>query len=79
VRPTTTTTTARAKCRRSRGSLLRRRGRPPFSPQETELVASLSAPLGEALRVRARPAGLLGGPAPYGRPGLLLFDPWRPR
>jgi DNA-binding CsgD family transcriptional regulator len=74
VRPTTTTTTARAKCRRSRGSLLRRRGRPPFSPQETELVASLSAPLGEALRARARPAGLLGGPAVGGRPGLLLFD-----
>jgi DNA-binding CsgD family transcriptional regulator len=54
--------------------LLRRRGRPPFSPQETELVASLSAPLGEALRARARPAGLLGGPAVGGRPGLLLFD-----
>jgi DNA-binding CsgD family transcriptional regulator len=54
--------------------LLRRRGRAPFSRQETELVASLSAPLGEALRVRARPADLLGEPVPGGRPGLLLFD-----
>jgi DNA-binding CsgD family transcriptional regulator len=54
--------------------LLRRRGRPPFSRAETELVASLSAPLGEALRARARPAGPLGEPVRGGRPGLLLFD-----
>jgi hypothetical protein len=54
--------------------LLRRRGRPAFSRAETELVVSLSAPLGEALRAHARPAGLLGGTVPYGRPGLLLFD-----
>jgi DNA-binding CsgD family transcriptional regulator len=54
--------------------LLRRRGQPPFTPAETELVASLSAPLGEALRARARPAGLLGAPGRGGRPGLLLFD-----
>jgi hypothetical protein len=52
--------------------LLRRRGQAAFSQQETELVASLSAPLGEALRSRARPAGLPGGPVPDGRPGLLL-------
>ena len=54
--------------------LFRRRGREPFSRQEIELVASLSAPLGEALRVRARPADLVGEPTPGGRPGLLLFD-----
>jgi len=56
-------------------NLLRRRGRPAFSRQETDLVASLSAPLGEALRMRARPAGFLGEAIPGGRPGLLLFDP----
>jgi hypothetical protein len=37
-------------------------------------VASLSAPLGEALRVRARPADALGAPPRGGRPELLLFD-----
>jgi DNA-binding CsgD family transcriptional regulator len=37
-------------------------------------VASLSAPLGEALRVRARPAGSLRGLVRHDRPGLLLFD-----
>jgi DNA-binding CsgD family transcriptional regulator len=55
-------------------NLFRRDGQAPFSQPETELVASLSAPLGEALRVRARPAGLPGGLVPGGRPGLLLFD-----
>src|SRR5215218_6939564 len=55
-------------------NLFRRRGQTPFTQAETELVASLSAPLGEALRVRARPADPLGGLAPAGRPGLLLFD-----
>ncbi len=55
-------------------NLLRRRGQPPFSRQEIELVASLSAPLGEALRMRARPAGVLGEAISGGRPGLLLFD-----
>jgi hypothetical protein len=54
--------------------LLRRRGQALFTRQEVELVASLSAPLGEALRVRARPADVLGAPVPGGRPGLLLFD-----
>jgi hypothetical protein len=56
-------------------NLLRRRGQPAFSRQETDLVASLSAPLGEALRMRARPAGFLGEAISGGRPGLLLFDP----
>ena len=55
-------------------NLFRRTGQPPFTRQETELVASLSAPLGEALRVRARPAEAFGGLVPDGRPGLLLFD-----
>jgi DNA-binding CsgD family transcriptional regulator len=55
-------------------NLFRRRGQAPFTRAETELVASLSAPLGETLRTRARPAGLLGEPVPGGRPGLLLFD-----
>jgi DNA-binding CsgD family transcriptional regulator len=51
-----------------------RRGQNPFTRQETELVASLSAPLGEALRAQARPADFLGEPVRGGRPGLLLFD-----
>ena len=55
-------------------NLFRRRGQAPFSRQEIELVASLSAPLGEALRDRARPADLLGEHVRGGRPGLLLFD-----
>jgi DNA-binding CsgD family transcriptional regulator len=55
-------------------NLFRRRGQAAFSQQETELVASLSAPLGEALRVRSRPDGFLGAPVADGRPGLLLFD-----
>jgi DNA-binding CsgD family transcriptional regulator len=55
-------------------NLFRRRGQTPFTQAETELVAGLSAPLGEALRVRARPADPLGRLAPAGRPGLLLFD-----
>jgi DNA-binding CsgD family transcriptional regulator len=56
-------------------NLFRRHGQAPFSQRESELVASLSAPLGEALRVRARPADLPGGPGSGVRPGLLLFDP----
>jgi DNA-binding CsgD family transcriptional regulator len=55
-------------------NLFRRRGQAPFSRAEIELVASLSAPLGEALRVRAQPADQLGSPRDDGRPGLLLFD-----
>ena len=55
-------------------SLFRRRGQAPFTRPEAELVASLSAPLGEAIRARAQPAGQLGAPREDGRPGLLLFD-----
>ena len=54
-------------------TLLRREGQPAFTRTETRLMASLSAPLGEALRVRARPAGSLGV-VRHDRPGLLLFD-----
>jgi DNA-binding CsgD family transcriptional regulator len=56
-------------------TLLRREGRAAFTRSETRLVASLSAPLGEALRVRARPARSPGGLVAHDRPGLLLFDP----
>jgi DNA-binding CsgD family transcriptional regulator len=48
--------------------------RRPSPRAEIELVAGLSAPLGEALRVRARPDEVLGGLVPDDRPGLLLFD-----
>jgi DNA-binding CsgD family transcriptional regulator len=54
-------------------TLLRREGQAAFTHAETRLVASLSAPLGEALRVRARPAESLGV-VRHDRPGLLLFD-----
>jgi DNA-binding CsgD family transcriptional regulator len=54
-------------------TLLRREGQAAFTHTETRLVASLSAPLGEALRVRARPAESLGV-VRHDRPGLLLFD-----
>ena len=56
-------------------NLLRRRGQPAFSRQETELVASLSAPLGEALRMRARPAGFLGEAIPVAGPGSCCSTP----
>jgi DNA-binding CsgD family transcriptional regulator len=55
-------------------TLLRHRGRPAFTRPEILLAASLSAPLGETLRVRARPTGTLDGLIGQHRPGLLLFD-----
>jgi hypothetical protein len=55
--------------------LFRRRSQAPFTWAEIELVAGPSAPLGEALRVRARPDESLGGLVPDSRPGLLVFDP----
>ena len=55
-------------------TLWRREGGPPFTAQETALVAGLSAPLGEALRRHARPSDELGGPMEHDEPGLLLFD-----
>lgn len=55
-------------------SLMRGDGRAPFTSQETEMVASLAAPIGEALRVRARPTEALGGLVRHDQPGLMLFD-----
>ena len=55
-------------------TLWRREGAPPFSAQETSLLAGLSAPLGEALRRHARPSDQLGPGRGPDRPGLLLFD-----
>ncbi|HEY8473398.1 MAG TPA: LuxR C-terminal-related transcriptional regulator [Natronosporangium sp.] len=55
--------------------LYRRPGRPRFTAREVGLVASLSAPLGEALRTRSRhPAGRSPAIA-LPEPGMLLFDP----
>jgi DNA-binding CsgD family transcriptional regulator len=55
-------------------TLWRDEGSPPFTRADAELVASLSAPLGEALRTQARPAEVgAPGPAPE-VPGLLVFD-----
>jgi DNA-binding CsgD family transcriptional regulator len=55
-------------------TLLRRPGGDPFTAEETELVASLSEPLAEALRVQARREEARRGGGPPDRPGLLLFD-----
>jgi DNA-binding CsgD family transcriptional regulator len=54
-------------------SLMRGAGRPPFTAEETALVAALSEPVGHALRRAAltRPPRPL--PAPKA-PGLMLFD-----
>jgi hypothetical protein len=57
--------------------LWRRHGRPAFNPKETELVATLTEPIGEALRVRARPAEALGGLARRDRPGHDDLRPGR--
>ncbi|MGH9192783.1 MAG: LuxR C-terminal-related transcriptional regulator [Acidimicrobiales bacterium] len=55
-------------------TLWRRPDRPAFTASETEMVAGLSRPIGEALRVRARPTEALGGLVRHDRPGLMLFD-----
>jgi DNA-binding CsgD family transcriptional regulator len=55
-------------------TLWRRSGQPPFSNQETDLVAGLSAPIGEALRRRAVPDDHVGALVDVGSPGLLTFD-----
>jgi DNA-binding CsgD family transcriptional regulator len=54
-------------------TLLREKGRAPFAPDETALVASLSAPLAEALRAHAR---ALDVPLATARnaPGVMTFD-----
>jgi DNA-binding CsgD family transcriptional regulator len=53
-------------------TLWRRAELGPFSSSEVDLVASLSAPLGDALRLSLRPG--TGGPVPQGTPGLLSFS-----
>jgi DNA-binding CsgD family transcriptional regulator len=55
-------------------TLWRREGSAAFSPRETELLAGLAAPLGEALRRHARPTAVGGDPPDADRPGLLIFD-----
>jgi DNA-binding CsgD family transcriptional regulator len=55
-------------------TLLRRPGQDPFTPGETDLVASLSEPLGEVLRLQARPDEALRRDRRPDRPGLLVFD-----
>ena len=55
-------------------TLWRRETSPPFTPRDTELLARLAAPLGEALRNHARPSELLATGSEPDQPGLLLFD-----
>ncbi len=55
-------------------TLWRGEGAAPFSPDEVGLVAGLAAPLGESLRMRARPAIDTLPAAAQERPGLLIFD-----
>lgn len=55
-------------------TLWRREGSAAFTPRETELLAGLAAPLGEALRRHARPTAVSADPPDRDRPGLLLFD-----
>jgi DNA-binding CsgD family transcriptional regulator len=55
-------------------TLWRRDGAPPFTAHDTQLVASLAGPVGEALRRLARPADVPLSTIPHDRPGLVLFD-----
>jgi DNA-binding CsgD family transcriptional regulator len=55
--------------------LYRERGRPAFDGDDTELVASLSQPLAEAVREHARPAAVQDPEAGERGPGLLMFAP----
>jgi DNA-binding CsgD family transcriptional regulator len=54
-------------------TLWRREGRAAFSRAETDLVASLSAPLGEALRRQVR-TGSATVNSPLERPGVFVFN-----
>jgi DNA-binding CsgD family transcriptional regulator len=56
-------------------ALFRDQGRPAFDTAETELVASVSAPLAAAVRDHARREARLGAGAGDRGPGLLLFAP----
>jgi DNA-binding CsgD family transcriptional regulator len=55
--------------------LFRERGRPAFDARDTELVASLSRPLAEAVRDHARPATRSPMDGDARGPGLMLFAP----
>lgn len=55
-------------------TLWRHEGEPPFSAAEADLVARLSAPLGDAVRRLVRDALATGGTLGGDRPGLLMFD-----
>ncbi len=55
-------------------TLFRADDRPAFDAGETQLLASLSGPLAEAVRDHARPAPHAAGAGDRG-PGLLVFDP----
>jgi DNA-binding CsgD family transcriptional regulator len=55
-------------------TLWRRGGQPVFSAEETDLVASVAAPLAEALRARARPVELPSGLGDEDQPGMMIFD-----
>jgi DNA-binding CsgD family transcriptional regulator len=54
-------------------TLFRDEGRPPFDAAETELVASLSRPLGEAVRDHAKPVVPGAVQSDARGPGLILF------
>lgn len=56
-------------------ALWSREGRPPFTDQEVELVASLAEPLGDALRGQVRHEALASPAADHEEPGVLLFNP----
>src|SRR3954454_7199532 len=56
-------------------SLFRQQGRPPFDADDIGLVASLSEPLGEAVRDHARWSTGLATDAGRRGPGLMLFVP----
>jgi DNA-binding CsgD family transcriptional regulator len=55
-------------------TLWRHDGRAAFTPAETDLVASLSAPIGEALRLGARPPDDVARLVRHDAPGLMTFD-----
>jgi DNA-binding CsgD family transcriptional regulator len=55
--------------------LFRERGRPAFDARDTELVASLSRPIAEAVRDHARPATRSPAASEGRGPGLMLFAP----
>jgi DNA-binding CsgD family transcriptional regulator len=56
-------------------TLFRNQGRAAFCPRETELVASLSRPLAEAVRDHAQPTSPPVGPGDERAPGVILFSP----